>query len=229
MKRTLHWEEIPQRYKYATKDAVGTWYLHTEYPEIDLEEGHWFSDDMYGAYWLNGNKPKLDWRKSLTERTAKAEHRKPTVDWSRVPAHFDWIATNEDHATFAYSDRPIPDDSRKGDGYWTTEPGQKCWWIDDAECKFRIGTCNWKSSLLERPDRKTRLKPSINWAVVPDKYRWLATDANGESWLYQTKPEIEDGNRWIDQVGAGCCPVTKRDDFFIGKLPWYESLTERPA
>jgi hypothetical protein len=226
MSKKLNWAEIPQKYQYLTKDESGQWYFHVEHPVMDLIENVWFSDDMYRAYWLFGKRPKLEWQDSLKNRICKAVSRKPTVNWSLVPAHFDWIATDEDGETFAFSDRPTAEDSFKGCGYWSVDDSVRHLWIGHEGYKFRLGTCEWKSTLIERPNRATRLKPSINWEVVPDKYRWLATDENGESWLYQNKPEIHN-DRWIDPTGAGCCPVTKRDDMFVGKLPWYDSVVER--
>lgn len=228
MSKKLDWREIPQRYRFATKNASGTWYLHTESPEMDSDEEAWFSDDMYPAHWLKGLKRKMAWQESLIGRDVDAKFCRPTVDWSRIPANFDWISTNEDNETFAYSERPMADDSIKGDGYWSVSPDDKCFEIEPSSHNFRIGTCGWKSSLLERPNRTTRLKPSMNWAIVPEIYRWLATDMNGEIWLYQNRPEIDDGRRWVDMTGASACPVTKWQDVFAGKLPWYDSVVERP-
>lgn len=229
MSKKLEWEKIPQKYRYLTKEVSGHWYFHIEEPAMDLTECAWFSDDMYRAHWLYGRLPNRDWKKSLVVRTFNAEYHKPTVDWSRVDDHYDWIATNEDGETFAYSERPDVNCSVKGDGFWGIDYTQRALWIHGEECDYRPGTCGWKHSLLERPNRTTRIKPSINWVVVPDKFRWLATDMDGESWLYQNQPEIDDNRRWVDPIGAGCCPVTNRDDMFIGRLPWYDSLVERPA
>lgn len=226
--KKLDWREIPQRFRYLSKNLSGSWYFHTEVPVMNAHDCVWHSDDMYHAYWLHGRRPKIKWENSITTRDADAKYTKPTVNWKLVDSHFNWIATNEDGEVFAFSDRPSSNDSVKGDGYWNVNEHEKSLWIDDAACGFRLGTCGWKSSLLERPDRVSRLKPSLNWAIVPDKYQWLATDQDNQSWLYQNKPEIDSDRRWIDPIGAGCCPVTRRDDFFLGKLSWYDSLVERP-
>lgn len=70
-------------------------------------------------------------------------------------------------------------------------------------------------------------KPSIDWSHVAPKWRWLATDEDGCTLLYLSKPDLNSNQWWHD---SGEFQEAKAfDSFRPGTCDWRESLVERPA
>ena len=71
-------------------------------------------------------------------------------------------------------------------------------------------------------------KPYINWDHVSKEYNWLATDADGMSYLYDTKPTIDLDLDIFCHRGS-----TVSGEYFTslkaGNCSWRESLVERPC
>ena len=69
---------------------------------------------------------------------------KPSIDWSHVNENFKWLAMDADGKFHIYTDKPL-----QGEREWTT----------NLSCtpaihfaSFVPGTCDWKESLVKRPD-----------------------------------------------------------------------------
>ena len=69
---------------------------------------------------------------------------KPSIDWSHVNVYFKWLAMDADGRFHLYTDKPL-----QGNQQWTTNlPCTPA--IHFAS--FVPGTCNWKDSLVKRPN-----------------------------------------------------------------------------
>jgi len=100
------------------------------------------------AAWLDGAQIECSgmvghpgWYKFHTYRVAVT---KPSIDWSHVAPQFKWMATDADGRTFVYNAQPVL-------GF--------CGWdvagmgvIATAFASFTPGTCDWKDSLVRRPE-----------------------------------------------------------------------------
>ena len=69
---------------------------------------------------------------------------KPSIDWSHVNVYFKWLAMDADGRFHLYTDKPL-----QGNQQWTTNLlGTPA--IHFAS--FVPGTCDWKDSLVKRPN-----------------------------------------------------------------------------
>jgi len=78
------------------------------------------------------------WGRSIRYR--KAAPTKPSIDWDHVAPQFKWMAT-----TMLYEEKP-----RLSRTKWECTGGD-CANIT-AFASFRAGTCDWKDSLVQRPE-----------------------------------------------------------------------------
>jgi hypothetical protein len=70
---------------------------------------------------------------------------KPSIDWSHVAPQFKWMATSKSGLTWLFEADPY-----LGQAMWCTNTG-RC--INaDTFASFRAGTCDWKDSLVQRPE-----------------------------------------------------------------------------
>ena len=91
--------------------------------------------------------PKCGTIISQTEITG-IQKTKPSIDWSHVSPEYKWLARDEDGLSYLYIEKP--------------ECGKSMWKImtmvtkDCIEIKgyksYKSGTCDWKDSLVERPE-----------------------------------------------------------------------------
>jgi hypothetical protein len=88
-----------------------------------------------------------DWWVSSTYRVKPVPLTKPSIDWSHVAPQYKWLAQDENGRAWLYSDvAPYYD---VGNKYWSSDArpvGAR------AFSSFQLGTCNWKDSLVERPE-----------------------------------------------------------------------------
>lgn len=70
-------------------------------------------------------------------------------------------------------------------------------------------------------------KPSINWDHVHPDYNWMATDADGSTYLYKEEPflMVRDA-RWT--MGGDWENATIFVSLIPGDCDWKESLVQRP-
>ena len=77
-------------------------------------------------------------------------------------------------------------------------------------------------------DESVATKPSIDWTHVNEKFKWLASDFDGNPWVYEYEPTVG---------GASTCWLPSKGDTFRadrlasyvpGTCSWEDSLVERP-
>ena len=92
-----------------------------------------------GKYHDEGNVTLFPYPIEITKAVTK-----PSIDWSHVSEDFQYLAMDEDGEFYLYSDKPL-----QGNQQWvsnlTYTPA-----IHFAS--FTSGTCDWKDSLVERPN-----------------------------------------------------------------------------
>ena len=69
---------------------------------------------------------------------------KPSIDWSHVNERFQWLATDDDGKSYLYVEEPQQDEHRWETGQTYTSAAHFA--------SFTPGTCNWKHSLVKRPN-----------------------------------------------------------------------------
>lgn len=69
-------------------------------------------------------------------------------------------------------------------------------------------------------------KPSIEWAHVAPRWRWLARDNSGVSWLYESEPNLGGGSYWNSIYQS--ILATAFFSFNPGTCDWRDSLVQRP-
>src|SRR5690606_26968915 len=113
----------------------------------------------------------------------------------------------------AFADGKSIEFRRKGENGWRVIEGRLASWNWDAK-EYRI---------------KEPTKPSINWVHVHPDYKWLATDADGATYLYKEEPTAGDYKWWSSAHRWGCGRVADIFESFIpGDCDWKESLVQRP-
>jgi len=71
-------------------------------------------------------------------------------------------------------------------------------------------------------------RPSIDWKQVSSLFNYMATDRDGETYLYSDKPRFEKATGfWISGV-AMLSNAAVFDSFKRGNYPCEDSLVERP-
>ena len=92
-----------------------------------------------GKYHEAGNVTLFTYPIEITKAVTK-----PSIEWSHVNAHFKWLAMDADGKFHLYTDKPLQRNQQ-----WTTNlPCTPA--IHFAS--FTPGTCNWKDSLVKRPN-----------------------------------------------------------------------------
>ena len=105
---------------------------------VDGGEVEYFSS-AHGA-WYTVEHPT--WADHVKYRIKKLT--KPSIDWSHVAPEFKWMATDEVWDTYLYQEEPT-----RRLGGWVVESYQ----IDvEGFASFKRGNCNWKDSLIKRPE-----------------------------------------------------------------------------
>ena len=94
--------------------------------------------------WSTTNAPT--WSENKLYRVEPAEATKPSIDWSHVAPGYKWLARDEDGRSYLFDDKPTIRIS-----VWLACDG-----IDyahpDGFASYAPGTCDWKDSLVERPE-----------------------------------------------------------------------------
>lgn len=82
------------------------------------------------------------------DRDRDRDPTKPFIDWSEVPAEYQFMATDASRRTYLYQFRPAPDRESRS---WEHARGGL---VHPAEFygSFEPGTGLWTESLVERPD-----------------------------------------------------------------------------
>ena len=107
-------------------------------------------------------------------------------------------------------------------------------WVDGAEIEWRNTALSGREWVVVRfptweADWEYRIalaKPSINWEHVSPEYVALATDSDGNSFIYTRIPEAT-ANTW-----TAACPCRSAEvfqSFVKGTCDWKDSLVLRPS
>jgi|SRR5690606_35352231 len=91
--------------------------------------------------------------------------------------------------------------------------------------KGRLASWNWNEIeyRINEP-----IKPSINWDHVHPDYKWLATDADGRTFLYKEEPTQRRSSWLLDVEDEYCVKAEGFASFIPGDCDWKESLVQRP-
>ena len=93
-----------------------------------------------GKYHVEGNITLFPYPVEITKATIN----KPSIDWNHVSEDFKYLAMDEDGECYLYTDKP-----RQGEWQWATNlPCTPAFHF----ASFTSGTCDWKDSLVKRPN-----------------------------------------------------------------------------
>jgi hypothetical protein len=83
----------------------------------------------------------------ITYRVKPVPLTKPSINWAHVAPQYKWLAQDEDGRAWLYAD--VAPSYGVCTNNWSS-PGElaRAW----AFSSFQLGTCNWKDSLVERPE-----------------------------------------------------------------------------
>jgi hypothetical protein len=106
------------------------WHRHLSTPIEYLHQTDWVQAVPFGAMF----NPTCAYRLALTQ---------PSANWSHVHPDYNWLARDKDDCAYFYAASP----TKVGDG-----------WIEHftfsakAFTSYKPGTCDWKDSLVQRPE-----------------------------------------------------------------------------
>ncbi len=72
---------------------------------------------------------------------------KPSIDWSHVHGKYNYLATDDMGNAWLYGKEPTIDDDN---GCWDVELSEFA--LADTHVSYAPGTCDWKESLVKRPE-----------------------------------------------------------------------------
>lgn len=91
----------------------------------------------------NGDKLAFDWN-NYDYNVYEEPKTKPSINWEHVSKDFNYMATDENGYTYLYIGEPD-----MGTGHWFSYPSGKS---AEVFSSCIPGTCDWKESLVKRPD-----------------------------------------------------------------------------
>ena len=74
---------------------------------------------------------------------------KPSIDWSQIKEEYKWLAADADEYTYVFKVEPELDES----GYWCSDGS--AYFSVNGLVSYSRGTCDWKDSLVKRPEGET--------------------------------------------------------------------------
>jgi hypothetical protein len=92
--------------------------------------------------WLENNYPTF--RLAVVYRVKPQPLTKPSIDWSHVAPKWRWLARDADDDAFLYKEKPYALHSK-----WSSSKEIR---RADTFASYTPGTCDWKDSLVERPE-----------------------------------------------------------------------------
>ena len=111
--------------------------LVVEYPSGTLE--HYTLDGKFVVYAAQTLFPHP------TEIVKKVV--KPSINWDHVHGKYNYLATDDMGNAWLYVKEPTIDDDN---GCWDVELGEFA--LADTHVSYAPGTCDWKESLIKRPE-----------------------------------------------------------------------------
>lgn len=113
--------------------------------EVDYSVTVKFSDDLFvgytadGQYDMKGNVTLFPYPVEIVKAVTK-----PSIDWSHVSEDFKYLAMDENGLHHLYGEKPL-----QGSSHWATNI---TYIHADHFTSFTPGTCDWKDSLVKRPE-----------------------------------------------------------------------------
>ena len=83
-------------------------------------------------------------REALKTCQNKPQELKPSIDWNHVNEVFQYLAMDADGESYLYTDKP-----QQGEWQWMSSLRLA---VADHFTSFTPGTCDWRGSLVKRPD-----------------------------------------------------------------------------
>ena len=110
-----------------------------DYPVVAVFNHNVITYTIDGKYHDDGNVTLFPYPVEIVKAVTK-----PSIEWSHVNTYFKWLAMDADGKFHIYTDKPL-----QGNQQWTTNlPCTPA--IHFAS--FVPGTCDWRDSLVERPN-----------------------------------------------------------------------------
>lgn len=98
-------------------------------------------------------------------------------------------------------------------------------WVDGARIERAGSTINAPAWHAYAVYRVAPTKPSIDWSHVAPQFRWMATDKDGRTWVYEGMP-IAHTRGWAAEGD-----LSEASPFLslrAGTCDWKDSLVQRP-
>lgn len=129
-------ERVGEMNREETLNAIAVMQHYVDGAEIECNERR------IGGVWIDIPEPQ--WRWHDTQYRVKVT--KPSIDWSHVVPEYRWLAVNQHGEPLLYADKPVQEED-----YWNNN---SCGDIAEARAftSFESGTCDWKDSLVQRPE-----------------------------------------------------------------------------
>ena len=77
---------------------------------------------------------------------------KPSINWEHIHGKYNYLAVDDMGNAWLYGKEPTIDDDN---GCWDVELGEFA--LADTHVSYAPGTCNWKESLIKRPESDNRV------------------------------------------------------------------------
>ena len=71
-------------------------------------------------------------------------------------------------------------------------------------------------------------KPSIDWSLVKEEYKWLSVDKDGSAYVSTHEPTCNGANYWYSPIEGDFSKVNWLVSCSRGTCDWQDSLVKRP-
>jgi len=219
------WSKIPEWVKFISKDANGMAWGYASCPTIFWGNTKWFSSGIHERL------PELDhqipgsWDESLRIRQSKdkqggLEPWQP--DWSKLDPEIKFVTRDENSGqAWGWKLQPIRDVYRDGKGgFWHSGGGR----VLDFAIPDHV---DW-TTVHERPQGDELAFLGLSWADVPEPYKYVAMDEDGQVFGYAMRPWV-DGRAWWRNTKDNVPPQHLCRVQLPANLDWRNTLFVRPG
>jgi hypothetical protein len=100
------------------------------------------------------------------------------------------------------------------------------WITYDGEAELEF---SWHLNDYRVKDAVPLTKPSINWDHVHPDFKWIATDKDGQTYLFSECPYYRDDiDYWTHRKDSRCIDASCWSSYVPGTCDWKDSLVKRP-
>ena len=114
----------------------------TRFPLVVEFNGKWECYTLDGKYLLNTAQTLFPHPTEIVKKVVK-----PSINWDHVHGKYNYLAADDMGNAWLYGKEPTIDDDN---GCWDVELGEFA--LADTHVSYAPGTCDWKESLVKRPD-----------------------------------------------------------------------------